>query len=45
MQKNLILKLVSHMAEHAIKKANNTYCMYWSYQPKAPEGIKEFKRK
>ncbi|MDK2968351.1 MULTISPECIES: cyclic lactone autoinducer peptide [Lacrimispora] len=44
MKKDTMLKLVSRMAEHAIIKANNGRCMYWSYQPKAPEGIKDFKR-
>lgn len=39
-----MLRFVSWLAEHAIKKANNTYCLYWSYQPKVPSGIKDFKR-
>jgi len=44
MKKQPMLRLVSRLAEHAIKKANNTHCMYWSYQPKAPAGIKDFRR-
>jgi len=44
MKKKPILRLVSCLAEHAIKKANNKYCLYWSYQPKVPSGIKDFKK-
>lgn len=44
MKKKPMLRLVSYLAECAIKKANNTYCLYWSYQPKVPTGIKDFKR-
>lgn len=43
MAKNLMLRLASHLAEHAIKKANNAHCLYWTYQPKVPAGIKNFK--
>jgi cyclic lactone autoinducer peptide len=38
-----MLKLVSRIAENAIKKANGRHSLYWTYQPKRPAGIKNFK--
>ena len=44
MGKKVMLKLVSRLAEHAIKKSGDIHCMYWTYQPKIPNGIKDFRR-
>jgi cyclic lactone autoinducer peptide len=43
MKKN-ILKAVAFMAERAVKQANNTECRCLTYQPKAPDNIKNFKK-
>ncbi|WP_159441945.1 AgrD family cyclic lactone autoinducer peptide [Clostridium sp. Marseille-P2415] len=32
------------MAATAIRQANNSASRYWSYEPKPPEGIKNFKK-
>lgn len=42
--KKKVLKLVACMAEKAIVQANSTASRYWSYEPKAPEGLKNFKK-
>lgn len=40
--KKQCLEILAIMAVKAIKQANNTASRYWTYQPKAPEGIKSF---
>ncbi len=42
--KSTILKIVAKMAEKTILTANKTTCCGWSYQPKAPAKIKDFKK-
>ena len=42
--KSQILKAVAKMAEKTIIASNNTACCAWSYQPKAPANIKNFKK-
>jgi len=42
--KNICLKMIAKLAEKSIKTANNTACLGLSYQPKAPVGIKNFKK-
>ena len=39
------LRLVANLATGAVKQANNTGSRYWTYQPKAPAGVKDFKNK
>jgi len=42
--KKQFLEILANMAEKAIKQSNNRASRYWSYQPKAPEDIKNFKK-
>ncbi|WP_442870343.1 cyclic lactone autoinducer peptide [Anaerocolumna sp. AGMB13025] len=42
--KKQCLTVLAVMAEKAIKQANSKASRFWSYQPKAPEGIKDFKK-
>ena len=42
--KKTCLKLIAKLAEKSIKTANSTTCIALSYQPKAPVGIKSFKK-
>lgn len=42
--KNLVLKMIAKAAEKSIKNSNNTTCIALTYQPKAPAGIKNFKK-
>ena len=42
--KKLILKAIATAAEKSISTANKTACFGWSYQPKAPKNIKNFKK-
>lgn len=41
---NKILKVIAQIAEKNIAISNNTACCFWSYQPKAPKDIKNFKK-
>ncbi|MBQ7794423.1 MAG: cyclic lactone autoinducer peptide [Clostridia bacterium] len=41
--KSKILKAVAKITEKTILTANKTTCWGWSYQPKAPANIKNFK--
>lgn len=38
------LEILAAMAAKAIVQSNNTASHYWTYQPKAPEGIKSFEK-
>lgn len=40
--KKSILKLTKKLAERAIVKAEDGFCLYWTYQPKKPDGIETF---
>lgn len=42
--KKTLFKILAIMAEKAISQANNSASRYWSYQPKVPKGIKNFKK-
>lgn len=42
--KKLLMKAMAVMAEKSITTANKTACFGWSYQPKAPKNIKNFKK-
>ncbi|MCF0228450.1 MAG: cyclic lactone autoinducer peptide [Parasporobacterium sp.] len=42
--KKTVLRLLAKVAERSIKVSNNTNCTGWTYQPKAPKGIKQFKK-
>lgn len=42
--KKLLMKAITTMAEKSIVTANKTACLAWSYQPKAPKNIKNFKK-
>lgn len=42
--KKTILKVLATVAEKSIKKSNNSTCFGWTYQPKAPDNILEFKK-
>ena len=42
--KNSILKAVAKLTEATVKSANKTTCSGWTYQPKAPANIKNFKK-
>ncbi|WP_084726266.1 cyclic lactone autoinducer peptide [Sporobacter termitidis] len=42
--KTPLLKLVANIAAKAVSRANDTASTFWTYQPKAPEGIKNFKK-
>ncbi len=42
--KKAVLKAIAKIAEKSIKKSNNTSCIGWSYQPKVPKGIENFKK-
>lgn len=39
-----ILKAVAKMTEKTVYTANKTTCHAWTYQPKAPANIKNFKK-
>ena len=41
---NAILKVIARIAETNIAISNNTACGFWSYQPKVPKNIKNFKK-
>lgn len=40
--KKTIAKLMARTAEKCVEKANKTACIGFTYQPKAPKGIKGF---
>lgn len=40
--KKQFAKMIAKIAEKNIKVANNTTCLGFSYQPKAPQNIKNF---
>lgn len=42
--KSTILKAVAKIAEKTVHSANKTTCYGWSYQPKAPASVKNFKK-
>lgn len=42
--KKQILKVVAKAAEATIKKSDSVICSWWTYQPKAPKDIKNFKK-
>ena len=42
--KTSLLKFVAKIAAQAVDQANNTASSFWTYQAKAPEGVKNFKR-
>lgn len=42
--KRFVMKAIAAMAEKSIATANKTVCCGWSYQPKAPKNIKNFKK-
>lgn len=42
--KNVVLKIIAKIAERSIKISNNTACVGWTYQPKMPNGIENFKK-
>lgn len=42
--KKAILKVMAKVAEKSIITANKTACCGFSYQPKAPKDIKNFKK-
>lgn len=42
--KKQCLEVLAKLSEKAIKKANNTACQNWTFQPKAPQNLKEFKK-
>ena len=42
--KKQILKTLALIVKGTIRLANNTTCVGWTYQPKAPEGIKNFNK-
>mgnify|MGYP000145065969 CR=1 FL=1 len=42
--KSTILKAVAKISEKTVYAANKTTCYGWSYQPKAPANIKDFKK-
>lgn len=42
--KKTLLKALAAMAEKSIATANKTTCIFYSYQPKAPANIKNFKK-
>lgn len=42
--KKIVMKVIAAMAEKSIATANKTACSGWSYQPKAPKNIKNFKK-
>ncbi len=42
--KSKIMKAVAKMTEKTIRMANKTTCYGWTYQPKAPANIKNFKK-
>lgn len=44
MMKKEILKVAAKMAEKSIKGDTRATCSWWSYQPKVPKNIKEFKK-
>lgn len=41
--KDVCYKVLVKLSEKAIKKSNNSACLFWSYQPKEPAGIRKFK--
>lgn len=42
--KKTIMKAVARAAEKCVRKANSTTCLGFTYQPKAPKDIKNFKK-
>ncbi len=42
--KEKMLRILAKMAEKSIETANKTTCTFYSYQPKAPANIKDFKK-
>ncbi len=42
--KAIILKAVAKITEKTIYASNQTTCIAWTYQPKAPANIKNFKK-
>ena len=42
--KKVILKAIAKAAEKSITVSNRTACFGFSYQPKAPKNIKNFKK-
>lgn len=42
--KKIAMKAIAVMAEKSIAIANKTTCWGWSYHPKAPKNIKNFKK-
>lgn len=42
--KSTILKAVAKITEKAVQASNHTTCLGWSYQPKLPANIKDFKK-
>lgn len=42
--KKTILKTMATVAEKSIATANRTACLAFTYQPKAPKNIKNFKK-
>lgn len=42
--KEKMLKILAAMAEKSIEIANKTTCTFYTYQPKAPANIKDFKK-
>lgn len=42
--KKIVMKAIATIAEKSIATANKTACCGWSYQPKAPKNIKNFKK-
>lgn len=41
---NSLLKVMAKLSEITIKSANKLTCWGWTYQPKAPANIKNFKK-
>ncbi len=42
--KKIVMKVMAAAAEKSIAIANKTTCWGWSYHPKAPKNIKNFKK-
>ena len=42
--KKTLLKIAAKAAEKSAVKSANTACLVFTYQPKAPKGIKSFKK-
>lgn len=41
---NLLAKLGSKVVMQNAKKETNNACLYWAYQPKMPEAVKNLKK-